>query len=226
MNIDDKNIISSEFGHDSMNCGDEDKMYVDAGQAAIIRPNGKVTQLATDKVVGCVGLIMKNSQDGSMGLVHVLANLSFSDLSEEWDSLIKPTIDSLAPDGQKVEVKMFGGLYPDENSNAGDHFVNTIAQRLGDLPNINVSGSDIGNVPHPSAVVINVDGAGVTPASVMVSSYDDVIRKLETGEGNLVDMSRFSKPDIPVLSFGLIYDERVSKENNIAASHDVHSLNV
>ncbi len=226
MNIDDKNIISSGFDSRSINKIDSDKMYVDAGQAAVIRPNGKVTQLATDKVVGCIGLVATNTQDGSVGLVHVLANLGFSDLSEEWETLIKPTIDSLAPDGQEVEVRMFGGLYSNDNRAAGDHFVNTLTQRLESISNIKITETDIGDTPHPFAVVVDVEDASIKPASEMVSSHDEVLKNIQTGQGQLVDMSDFTKPDIPALSFGLIYDETVSGESNYEVSPDLDSLNV
>lgn len=216
--------ISSKFGELPRDQCCEGKMYIDAGQAAIIRPNGKITQLATDKVGGCLGIIAENPQNGAMGLIHILANFGFSDLSEEWNHLIKPVIDNIAPEDQDINIRIFGGLYDDIHNEVGQNFINTLTKRINSVPNTNILALDVGDISHPTAVVINVEDASVTAGTEMVTSYEEVIQQRKTSRGQLIDISTFSKPDIPPLSFGLIYNEPNSQIEQVQIKPDYVSL--
>ncbi len=181
-------------------------LYVDAGQAAIMRDDGQVKALATDKVCGCIGMIARNEEEGTTALIHVLANFDNGNMEEEWETLIRPTLESLSQNGGDIKVQMFGGVYRAKDKAAGAHFVETITNRLAQEDGVTITDTKFGNTPHPTAIVVERDGT-ITPASEEISTHKQVVDQVMTGQGKTVDLSSFAEADVDPLFFGIIHNE-------------------
>lgn len=198
-------------------------MYVNAGQAAIIRTGGQVENLATDKVVGCIGIVATSEQSGATALIHVLANLDQGDMDEEWDTLIQPSIKSIAPNGEDVKVHMFGGCYRDESQAAGTHFVETITNRLEQVSGVTIDSANMGSVPHPTAVIVDAQGT-VTPMVEDVTTYDQALDQAMMGQGKIMDAPSYVRVDLSPLFFGIIHDAPAAQDETTAPNAEAEEL--
>lgn len=182
-------------------------LYLGTGQAAVAHPGGPVSHLATDNVVGCLGIVVQNPQTGSVGLVHLMANHNGGNFDAEWNEFLKPTIDAVSPNGGAVNFQVFGGIYPPEAQGTGQHFSGSIMNMLENVPNGNIVSADLGDRPHPAGIIVDVNSGAITPTSHMITTHEQGAAYFERREGALVDLSTMPRPDVDPLDFGLVYNQ-------------------